>query len=103
MAFKTVLGLEQKKKQTHITHLSSKRYAEEQPGHPVFAKCVQSHDIVIGGEPVAILGRNYRLWADIEQKSQVSLPDRGFEPNTSKRCRTAYAVQLCHRGSQIHN
>ncbi|KAG6457907.1 hypothetical protein O3G_MSEX010548 [Manduca sexta] len=51
---------------SHI--LSPKGYAEAQPWHPLFAKCVPSHD-VIGGEPIAISGTNSRLRADTEQKN----------------------------------
>ncbi|KAG6439590.1 hypothetical protein O3G_MSEX000902 [Manduca sexta] len=85
---------------THIiTHLSPKGYAEVQPRHPLFAECVPSQD-VIGGEPIAISGTNSRLRANIEQKNpNITLPDPGFEPRTSERCRTAHAVQLRHRGS----
>ncbi|KAG6449368.1 hypothetical protein O3G_MSEX006022 [Manduca sexta] len=86
---------------THTTSriLSPKGYAEAQPWHPLFAKCVPSHD-VIGGEPIAISGTNSRLRADTEQKNpNITLPDPGFEPRTSECCRTAHAVQLRHRGS----
>ncbi|KAG6453215.1 hypothetical protein O3G_MSEX008021 [Manduca sexta] len=88
---------------THtITHLSPKGYAEVQPGHPLFGKCVPSQD-VIGGEPIAISGTNSSLRADIEQTNpNMTLPDPGFEPRTSERCRTAHAVQLRHRGSQLY-
>ncbi|KAG6465919.1 hypothetical protein O3G_MSEX015499 [Manduca sexta] len=82
----------------NITHLSPKEYAEAQPGHLLFAKCVPSHD-VIGGEPIAISGANSR--ADTDQKiPNITLPDPGFEPRTSERCRTVHEIQLRHRDNQ---
>ncbi|KAG6439465.1 hypothetical protein O3G_MSEX000795 [Manduca sexta] len=54
---------------------------------------------MIGGEPIAISGTNSRLRADTEQKNpNITLPDPGFKPRSSERCRTAHAVQLRHRG-----
>ncbi|KAG6455727.1 hypothetical protein O3G_MSEX009360 [Manduca sexta] len=80
-------------------NLSPNGYVEAQLKHPLFAKCVPSHD-VIGGELIAISGSNSRLRLDTEQKNlNTTLFDPGFESRTSARYGTAHAEQLRHRDS----
>ncbi|KAG6462948.1 hypothetical protein O3G_MSEX013554 [Manduca sexta] len=84
----------------NITHFIPEGVCRGATMAPTFR---QSHD-VIGGEPIAISGTNSRLRADTEQKNpNITLPDPGFEPRTSERCRTAHALQLRHRGSPTTN
>ncbi|KAG6464489.1 hypothetical protein O3G_MSEX014551 [Manduca sexta] len=63
------LSAEVPRKRTHnLTCLSPKWYAEAQPEHALFAKCVLSYD-VIGSEPIAISGTNSKLRANTEHKN----------------------------------